>query len=101
MEVNKYDISTQLLLKRNESFIFFLFCDLRVLAFSLLRFWKASIRLKIFLYLWSPLTINEQDALICIPLQHTNKHPDRETMKGQYLHSRANLAAVKDYIDQM
>lgn len=38
MEVNKYDISTQLLLKRNESFIFFLFCDLRVLAFSLLRF---------------------------------------------------------------
>lgn len=46
MEVNKYDISTQLLLKRNESFIFFLFCDLRVLAFSLLRFWKASIRLK-------------------------------------------------------
>lgn len=45
--------------------------------------------------------MNEQDALICIPLQHANKHPHRETMKGQYLHKRANLAAVKDYIDQM
>lgn len=45
--------------------------------------------------------MNEQDALICIPLQHANKHPHRETMKGQYLHKRANLAAVKDYIDQI
>lgn len=86
MEVNKYDISTQLLLKRNESFIFFLFCDLRVLAFSLLRFWKTSIRLQFFfLYLWSPLTMNEQDALICIPLQHANKHPHRQWKDNIYI----------------
>lgn len=86
MEVNKYDISTQLLLKKE--WIVYLLPVLwsKGVGLFFVEILKDFYPITIFfLYLWSPLTMNEQDALICIPLQHANKHPHRQWKDNIYI----------------